>query len=275
MDNSLEPRLPSELEREIFELAARSDPSNRLNYLLTAQRTNIWLEHIIYETVTQVYRAGRADNSLTFPVPSEHRRRVRDLLLGGTVDSALATEALKQCPEVTNLALWCSVTRDTLDIISHLPLRRLSADFYRLMISINRDNTYTRLPLSSFQGLTHLEFSSYCSDWQECRELAELPRLTHLSFNKGAPSVVLRGALAECKAMQVLVWLVFHYDNSPLFECQPKTHVASVKEKRLVHLSQPADAIVSNWLAETRGDKCYWDFAEMIISKRVGKNPVS
>lgn len=52
--------LPTELEREIFETAARMRPGSALDLVLVARKVRTWIQPLIYEMVT----LGTDDTSL-------------------------------------------------------------------------------------------------------------------------------------------------------------------------------------------------------------------
>ncbi|TFK74248.1 hypothetical protein BDN72DRAFT_833579 [Pluteus cervinus] len=232
------PRLPPELEREIFELAARIDRAVCRSLLVVSKRVYLWIEPLLYETIIQDKRSGK---EATFPLPEGKSRYVRNLLLGGTVDWSSTDEILRDCPNITNLAVWCRTTPDCLDIIKNLPLKRLSANFHALtpppppplithligpQVGLGLGfgfggaptfsvETYTTpYPFSHFQTLTHLELTNFCGEWELCSELSMVPGLTHLAFNYQVPLDVLNGALDECRVLEVLVSTTFHYTTA-------------------------------------------------------------
>ncbi|TFK61131.1 hypothetical protein BDN72DRAFT_965335 [Pluteus cervinus] len=273
------PFLPAELEREIFEIAARSlEPPTTKNcndLLLVAKRAQIWVEPIIYETVAY---SNRGSNELQcFPVPQSQRHHIRNLLLSGPIDINFVYSLLRECHNVTNLALWCPVSPTTLEIIITLPLHTLSGNFHGLTVPNHLPlfDTGIRYTISPFKTVTHLEFSNYCSDWDMCAELADLPGLTHLSFNNDVPSAVLKGALEACLGLKVLISLGFHYSDRQLFVFSEKEKYSGLDDIRLVHLSQPASDVMSDWLEEANGGVSFWKVADKVVQERIAKAQIT
>ncbi|KAJ6550181.1 hypothetical protein B0H19DRAFT_1265042 [Mycena capillaripes] len=97
----IDPRLPPELERIVFEIAALSRPTEILNLLLTAHRVKAWVEPILYRYPTptvHILRQAIETKSRAF-----FQHTARHLFLGGSGNTADFEIILTACSQVTNL----------------------------------------------------------------------------------------------------------------------------------------------------------------------------
>ncbi|KAJ7708558.1 hypothetical protein B0H14DRAFT_3642669 [Mycena olivaceomarginata] len=205
-----ERRLPVELERMVFELAAHARTKSIPTLLLVARRVKIWLEPILYSVV--VFSDPIDGHVCLKPVQfssiiqsQEISQHVRHLFasyeLGPHLDLILAS-----CSAVKNLALVPGRWPDLLPFLSTMPLQRLSTAITNVFPAIGVDFAH---PL--FSNLTHLELMDHLNDapWEEWKGLALIPNLTHLAFLFQKSLAIFQGALDACPALQVLVYLYF------------------------------------------------------------------
>ncbi|KAJ7863290.1 hypothetical protein B0H14DRAFT_3444159 [Mycena olivaceomarginata] len=150
--------LPVELEREIFETAALSDPRSILTLILVAHRVKVWIEPLLYRVVSH-----HPSSTPTFGTSA----------LASTVSPDELNAILTKCGNsIVNLGLFHRT----------LPLRRLSADLEPLFGGCAIDMGHR-----VFSRLTHLDlfdindYASPQDDWPA--RFAQLPALAHLSFN--------------------------------------------------------------------------------------------
>ncbi|KAF8649076.1 hypothetical protein AX16_006023 [Volvariella volvacea WC 439] len=236
MAELVEPRLPQELERIIFELAARTDNNKSLPALLrVARRVRDWLQGIIYETIvlkdSDFYK--RSKSSLHHPsrFPSGTQLLYLRKLLVSHMDNAAESEPnwwelLSQCHNIQDLAIWSMSpppADDTLSTLSSLlisplrsvtphGLRRLSMSLVHLFYSCQ-----TSFNHEVFKDITHLEvldFPKGC-EWKEGNNLACLQNLQYFSIGTVdyiglhagplSPTGFLRKCLKECKALDLLI----------------------------------------------------------------------
>ncbi|KAJ7603111.1 hypothetical protein FB45DRAFT_963172 [Roridomyces roridus] len=162
--------LPPELEREIFELAYRLDPSDGLNLKLVAQRVRVWLE------------AAREKEPAFFAA-------VKNLSFAYPVLSTQAVEIVSLCSAVQQLACWINhdETPQLLLLIRQLPLRRLSIE-HEHFVNVLAASALASSPWTL--NLTHLElvFWREANDGvrftqQLVHDLCKLPRLTHVALS--------------------------------------------------------------------------------------------
>ncbi|KAF8656650.1 hypothetical protein AX16_002455 [Volvariella volvacea WC 439] len=232
MVDSAEPRLPPELERVIFEMAAYND-RNRGDILMlmrVARRTRSWLEPILYEIAIFTTSNGESDEEpeykfyRSFPRPPHisQMRYVRHLLLeagGAEEGDEDPNDPLLQCVNLENFAMWGnlrpSVLKNLLALI-HSPHRtvphgllRLSGSLFKLFPNRQIDFNHEVL-----RELTHLDAvgHSSVSEWKEGNNYACLKNLRYLSLS--FPDVyprlkdTVRRCLAECPALEILLILL-------------------------------------------------------------------
>nr|GAT51678.1 predicted protein [Mycena chlorophos] len=213
--------LPVELERIIFEMAARADVGTALKLVRVAHRVRDWVEPIIYQTVVvsrpseelRLFRTERTmfhrrktkaarigPPTLPFIRTLAHRpqdffaRHVHTLHLANLNEFELTT-VLSSCTGVTELG-WqnCPLTPDVAILVDVLKLTRLSidrtfGDFATLQTAITHLDM-TALPpegiLNQFVALTHLSLSAsaiHPPNWREATFAAckKLAILLHIS----------------------------------------------------------------------------------------------
>ncbi|TFK61049.1 hypothetical protein BDN72DRAFT_849987 [Pluteus cervinus] len=266
-DSSSHPRLPPELEREILELATRTDPTNKFQYLLVCQRARAWIEPIIYETVIQINRPGKEfEKQDAVSLPAHRSRHVQNLVLAGIMSSRTALDILRKCPNLTNVALWTHISPEALTILSHTPLRRLSTNFRRLT-----GGNWDPIKIASLRNLTHVEFTDHCGSWDSIEWLTELPNLTHLAFDSDVPLAVMESVLTNLVGLMVLVSLTFHVGEGETMECKERAR-NGFRNRKVVYLSQSSymHRLVVDWVGTARGGLDIWVVAENIIRKRIG-----
>ncbi|KAJ7707208.1 hypothetical protein B0H14DRAFT_3643677 [Mycena olivaceomarginata] len=258
-----ERRLPAELERKIFELAAHARSKSIPTLLLVARRVKTWLEPILYSVFVF---SDPIDGHVCFdPVQfsfliqsQEISEHVRHLFvsheLGPHLDLVLAS-----CSAVQNLALGSSLWPDHLPFLSTMPLRRLSTAIANAFPAIAVDFTH---PL--FSNLTHLELMDRLEDapWEEWKGLALIPNLTHLAFLMQKSLAVFQGALDACPALQVLVYLYFKGIVYEEIHLQPLA-----QDTRFICM--PAPPFASDWQIGARDGDDFWVRAERFIAQRV------
>ncbi|KAK7000973.1 hypothetical protein R3P38DRAFT_1801042 [Favolaschia claudopus] len=109
------PVFPPELEREIFEICALSQPPAIITLLLVAQRVKYWIEPLLYRTMALEYPNKARRNFTSDFVPSSIRAKtpiflqqsIRHLAFCKTNDDldAKADIILAACPRVENLLI--------------------------------------------------------------------------------------------------------------------------------------------------------------------------
>ncbi|KAF8643451.1 hypothetical protein AX16_009007 [Volvariella volvacea WC 439] len=224
-----QPRLPPELERIIFELAARSRKSAALPVLmLVARRVRDWLRPMLFEVV-----ALSSDRYQTIcrwpPYPTaQETHYVKRLLIhyGGyqrphlntLVDPPDFKTFVSHCPNLQDFAIWRHAPDHLLDQLTavlHSPHRTVAPPgfgLFRLSLYLKQlfpDRVDFKHEV--FRDVTHLEVLDGGSaiTWEEGNNYGCLPRLKYLAFTNvtilpGRTEIVTR-CLEECKALKVLI----------------------------------------------------------------------
>ncbi|KAF7366317.1 hypothetical protein MSAN_00887900 [Mycena sanguinolenta] len=253
-----EPRLPVELERQIFELAATSHTPLIPNYLLVARRVKIWLEPILYSVVVfsdplpghVSFDPARLSAAVQSPVISQYVENlcVAHILVRSSLRHLL--RILARCSSIRNLVLVGNHS-DLLPSLSALPLRRLSANLSKAFPS-GIDFTH---PV--FSRITHLHSFDRLHDaqWEEWRGLAAIPNLTHLAFQRQRNLWIYPNVLSACRQVQVLIHLESRL-RTP--EIVPQSVIdALAHDTRFV--SMPAPPITTDWQIGARGGEDFLD----------------
>ncbi|KAJ7778965.1 hypothetical protein B0H16DRAFT_1500619 [Mycena metata] len=257
------PRLPPELERQIFELCASARPVAIPKLMLVAWRVKEWIEPLLYHTI-MVCQSTPVDgyHSLTPETltallrlkPADFfRDSVRNLLLHAVSQSVVAS-VLAVCTGVESL--WAPMASSVLGPTTGLPLKHLYTNFSPLFESVHPGD-----PL--FSQLTHLELIGIVNVGVDIPSiLSLLPKLSHLAFNDEEFTPHCPGVLEQCKSLAVLVSLgnplvpgmAFHEYEQDLS-----------KDIRFVVLFS---SWFKDWQMGVRSNSDYWLRAENFIAQR-------
>ncbi|KAJ7458923.1 hypothetical protein FB451DRAFT_964776, partial [Mycena latifolia] len=213
------PGLPPELEREIFEIAARNHPATIPVLVRIAKRVNVIFHHCVaqggHRIEPMLYRvlcvAWELGNPSRIPLAALRSAmdvkpaaffhdHVRHLQFMGYFPVEDIIKILSVCKNTINLSLSGRSIRDArtlLPFLGVLPLQRLSATLGRLFA------TGTDFSHPLFSQITHIDVPTM--PW-EVAGFALLPRLTHLSFPfPHLANFNCAHALRECRSLRVLV----------------------------------------------------------------------
>ncbi|KAJ7047305.1 hypothetical protein C8F04DRAFT_1246976 [Mycena alexandri] len=278
------PDLPPELEREIFELAARDNRlpakhneyrplakhncedrllakrncEDRLALCLVARRVRHWVDLIFFKMVT-VLDASEASRFLRLIQsnlkPPGFFAAVKILCLTYSRAASHACGILAACTQVEYLACWVDFGGhpDFPQLFSQLPLRRLSMEVTHFL----------RIPLTPsmwFSKLTHLELVAWHDyDAANLSILAHLPRLTHVALNLGFEGKREHAAVvcSSCPLLRVLILIVIN----------PLASRALAQDPRIVLQDRLKD-IVGDWEAPYFGLPDMWDRADTIVEEQ-------
>ncbi|TFK67703.1 hypothetical protein BDN72DRAFT_842717 [Pluteus cervinus] len=102
------PRLPLELEQEIFELAAHRYPEVTVSLTLVAHRVQIWIEKIIYKTISlsTQRKCTLFLRTLDSRPPEFFSSHVKAICLPYFLDTRQASRIVSLCSRVENLGCW-------------------------------------------------------------------------------------------------------------------------------------------------------------------------
>ncbi|KAF7329472.1 hypothetical protein MKEN_00209600 [Mycena kentingensis (nom. inval.)] len=184
------PRLPPELEREVFETAALRHPRSIPRILCVCQRSNGWIEPFLYRVVHSTDEQCVASMARRTPEFISSAVRALCLTSGRTIWSATDIEAtLGNCTNLTHLVLGSRYARRAhLPLLATMRLQRLAVCLHMLFGGRMRVDL-TSTP-TAFASITHLDLYD---DFRTPRDaifipsllstaaqIAALPALTHL-----------------------------------------------------------------------------------------------
>ncbi|KAJ6569584.1 hypothetical protein B0H19DRAFT_1232357 [Mycena capillaripes] len=151
----IEPRLPPDLERIIFELAADGDLQTMLRIILVAHRCRSWIEPILYRSVVM------CQSSWSFPLlvrtiesrPAHYARWIKAIQINPYIipNDPAVTRILTICTGIVHL-VDLSYGRTPFSVLSQLRLEKMC-------LSLNIIDGRTEGPYFShpaFARLTHL-----------------------------------------------------------------------------------------------------------------------
>ncbi|KAJ6569157.1 hypothetical protein B0H19DRAFT_1134724 [Mycena capillaripes] len=279
------PRLPEDLERQIFEIAALENSRTPIPTLLrVARRTHIWLKPLLYRV--WVLSAERNDiyGGVMFLIQERLCRKsiswdfVRHLFMrfkGGAVAVDLV---LSKCTGVQDLVFDCgpSQPRQFLPHLGVMQLRRLGIHMEHMFGTLETMDLRDRV----FASLTHLLILDFDKDaspgvpgttvelWPP--QLALLPRLTHIAFVGSVPAAILHSVLKECTALQVLVslrkWMRYWVYPPQTTPVQTLHRQLRVEDVRFVFI--PFKSLSESWEVGARGGEDVWVCADKFVAAK-------
>ncbi|KAJ7062172.1 hypothetical protein C8F01DRAFT_1136754 [Mycena amicta] len=201
------PRLPLELERIIFELAAWNRSSMSWQLIRVARRVKIWIEPLIYRVslISNDADLQRLQRLLHDHEQSTYaKKHLHHLALSTNVSRAAIKEILSVCTNITDLALWTGDTYPAL-LDEMQALDKLTPALFdgpRGFQLPTKDSEQFR----PFASLTHLDvFSSQPSTLIPFLNM--LPALTHLSFTDDYAPRAITTILSTCERLRILMLL--------------------------------------------------------------------
>ncbi|KAJ7748681.1 hypothetical protein B0H16DRAFT_1552852 [Mycena metata] len=272
-------KLPPDVERLIFETAARLDPTIIPKLMLVAWRVKRWLEPVLYRILFvtpsvilnpkhrfngfQVFNIDIILRVIDLNPPGFLRRLVRSLLFEGMTTRLKPFEVqtvLAECGDATGLYMDFAPGPLLPEVAAMRNLRRLTVSASTLL---------TTGPL--FPHLTHLELieaylpnehSSWALDADDVyTRLPRYPNLTHIAFNTTPHNVVFSQTVHEDRRLQCIVFLVAR--PVVLQASSPFLH-----DRRFVCVQQDPDPR-ADWLRGEDGGEDFWKRAEAFIEARL------
>ncbi|KAJ7053570.1 hypothetical protein C8F01DRAFT_1260550 [Mycena amicta] len=296
MSSDDEPRLPRELEREIFYTAALLHPYAIPTLLRVARRVLIWVEPLLYRTLefgNRPYHVSQLNAASTKP-PEFLARAVRCLVLYGRHDYTAAHGILSFCTGVTGLAVVPGpFVQNLLPVLSTMPIQRFAGYLSQIM-DVTQESppeaiaahpqlrrlTHLDLfdPLSisphaepaiigilpSLPSLTHLVINRGPQFVPHIDAISSLPFLTHLAINGPIGSINtmcewLERILKTCRSLRILVLLAFsRLDVARASRDIPE----SVRDPRLVLSSY------ESWFESVLDGPNYWTVVEDFVARK-------
>ncbi|KAJ6474913.1 hypothetical protein C8R45DRAFT_1160147 [Mycena sanguinolenta] len=271
------PRLPPELERKIFEIAALTRPKRIPTFMLVSKRVRYWVEPLLYRVVfvegrvRLALRAALRDLDLPAFVSSAIQQRshtcflhVRHLFIHRTVDDALVKNWLLACTGITNLFAQFHGTPEVLLSISGFANLQYLTIGDSAFFTVH-DGSVTIVPSPFFPALTHLALwgSGITGTLDHLYlSISLMPQLTHLALFSRAASRV--SHLVLCANVQ-LRCIVFLYTASSL------NGSPLVDDGRFVCIDETAVPYV-DWLRGVVFGEHYWSLADTFLAaRRAGK----
>ncbi|KAJ7255599.1 hypothetical protein C8J57DRAFT_1345280 [Mycena rebaudengoi] len=256
MDSDISPSLPSDLEREIFEMAANRYPETIPALLLVAQRVLQWIEPLLYRTLVFIDHESPWDPAAFCPESAKLAKYVQNMLISVApprVDFAL--RVLSFCSGIRKLTLFGSYPT-MLPALDKMQLRQLSVDLLELFGIPAIDPAR---PL--FGALTHLRLLNSAPELN----FGELPALTHLCLPDRSSLGLISSTLANCSRLRVLVTMfrtrsgLRRYSNLDL----------STDDPRLVLMPLSfEEQCVEDWKLSATGGRDIWLHAENFVARR-------
>ncbi|KAJ7934496.1 hypothetical protein B0H13DRAFT_1855099 [Mycena leptocephala] len=258
------PKLPLELEREIFEYVAVLYPGDIPTLLRVARHVKEWTEPFIYN-VGLPYRLCRSTINVWLPEiegPGFASERRAPSVSGVYRPPGYHAEVPE---DLRSLVEDGRYSEDSLPMLLAMPLRRLAVDLHRLFFDIPS----ICILQSPFLSITHLTLFDDVTAWDPCDHLASLPKLTHLCLWNLVPATLVQKVLERCLRLGLLLNA---RDDFRTFE--PEDYM-SVKDHRFVVI------VIEDWeyewalAAETRGNDIWSHGADFVPSKIVGNTSAS
>ncbi|KAJ7139524.1 hypothetical protein C8R44DRAFT_867665 [Mycena epipterygia] len=245
---SAEPRLPADLERTIFEVAAQGDARTVLQIILVAQRCRAWIEPMLYRSVVV------CQSSWSLPLflrtiearPAHYAKWIKAIQIDPyiTLNDPAVTRILSICTRVVEL-VDLSYGLTPFSVLAQLRLERMCMSLD--VVDGLAEGAYFKH--AAFAHLTHLQVLDPPQRWPHI-PFAHLPSLTHLALQnykieiRPANVPILQRILSTCPLLEVLVVCI------PL--CRPEDQNAQatkllVDDLRLVILSQTLHSSHNLW----------------------------
>ncbi|KAJ6505114.1 hypothetical protein C8R45DRAFT_894504 [Mycena sanguinolenta] len=266
MASESDPRLPLELERRIFEIAALACPTRIPTVMLVARRVKFWVEPLLYRAVFLNYSTThQLLRDLNLPAftadalerrPSNSFRYVGHLFIDDAVKRPTLKSWLLACTGVTNLSAWFNCASDILPSITSLTnIQYLTIDV-RALCS-------TTVPFPLFLTITHLELFDFTRAAEDSVDrvwgnISLIPRLTHLALNPNLQHFLPHAALCGHTQLQCIVFLSPRrsLDGSPLCD-----------DSRFVCIDEDMD-YYEDWLNGAVFGEDYWALADTFLAAR-------
>lgn len=282
-----EPKLPPELERTIFEIAARSRPVTIPKLMLVAQRVHTWVEPLLYRVICVSYTPpidgfprftmDILANALKQKPASFFKDAVHHVFVGFTGEFfhpaffAQIRSFLGACTGITTLYIADIYMAPMLLLrylspmpLCHLTVKATALFDGRLYFTDHafRHVTHLYLPGSLSMGGRGLSTwdSLDGSDPKEWKKgLTSIPHLTHFAFNSPNSRDLVYSALHACPRLECCILLCpLGVDGTPW--------LPGSGDVRFVAASAPDPQ--ADWQYGVVGSEDMWTRAEAVIAGR-------
>ena len=165
---------------------------------------------------------------------------------------------LSACTNVHDLVMrFPARPRTVLPAMRNLRLKRLSANIF--------DLGPERMLHPTFCNITHLEVPLIEAPPARWDPVAKLPKLTHLLIHNGTQPDPIHYCLAHCKALRVLVFLIYFGMAPPNY----LQDLAKIGDERLVLMCcRDPREYRQIWLDGVRGGPDIWSSADLFLLAR-------
>lgn len=289
--------LPMELEREIFEWAARAHCRSAVNLALVAKRFQAWcvdenthllteslrlhrIEPIIYETVVLDYPIVTTTlflRTLKFRPAGFFAQNVKSIYLTSMIPFTQAQKVLSICTGATSIACWADPDPKSdglMPLLRTRPLERISTKLEALCSIETMDTispTRYHISLGTFANLSHIDIVNPPGYFipVEWAWLHVLPALTHLAFGDLFSMDHLHmlelfsELLAECEFLQTLV--VISHDEPFIMELE-KSGLCDLRLVLLPSFHYPR-SLRDYWEGVRQGGPDFWELADQTVQK--------
>ncbi|KAL0953673.1 hypothetical protein HGRIS_004871 [Hohenbuehelia grisea] len=268
------PILPLEIQRDIFELTAKTHKGTAATLARVSRGAQTWMETIIYEVICLSNRRQCSRFMFTIDNRPAHFfvAHVKALLLPYQIHDDQTARILAKCSAVVNLACWApTYPMAVAEVQDALSLRQLTIRMSTLCRIGDTGHTHP-----TFTHLTHLWLIDDCISWMSYTGFHHLRALTHLAldFSAVSPTILARAVaalsliLGQCTTLQVCLLLTHKH------EMEEKLRVLEAEglgDSRLVVLAQRIS--VDNWENTARAEHhrlSSWAIASEVVRRRGG-----
>ncbi|TFK70763.1 hypothetical protein BDN72DRAFT_838590 [Pluteus cervinus] len=188
MPSHLCPRLPRELERDIFSEVFHNGEKHKdvRQLLVVAKRVHEWLMPLVFTAIYVSRKDPWYQRDLWQQKLEDYGHHTRHLCLIPSWSGSETTLFLKSCPNVTNLMIWSGVEESYLEYIAKLPLSALSIN----VSGVDPQAFFSPQMVNQiFHKITRFNAMGVEAAWVEEYIHAEtFPVLTHLAISWDNPT---------------------------------------------------------------------------------------
>ncbi|KAF7304382.1 hypothetical protein HMN09_00840300 [Mycena chlorophos] len=281
----IEPRLPPELERAIFEVAASNNLRVSSNLCFVARRVKAWIEPFLYR-VFLLSNTDHAENfgKLLMKRPDIVKQHVQRVALTDSTSRTQARQILAICTNLLELCFWSSPYPGLLKDMQQLSLTHLSINLSAIFTT-STPRKFELPPqsmLGPFRCMTHLDvFNSNPSALVPFLvNDTFLPCLTHLSFTNTYSRPPIQRILVARPTLRVLAVLQTGARHMHIYADNPRADPVRAAAKDFT-LAEAEDEIddprfcvgqLSNswedWVRGAWGGRDAWVRAEERVTER-------
>ncbi|KIM39507.1 hypothetical protein M413DRAFT_29235 [Hebeloma cylindrosporum] len=266
----LDPRLPLDVERMIFELAVSQHGMKASTQLvLIAKRVREWMLPLMFRVVNQIW-PSRSPGHRLIDVPELLQSRgplVQHLMIDDYSVNGSFQTVLSSCPNICNLAIYLPKSYSERKLYNLSPILQGMKKLTRLSASLP-EASYVDILIQPphFSNLTHLEM--FLASWEErWGVLTKFPKLTHVSVEGNMRAHEIVKLLDDCRHLELLIVVPLSgYFHAPQSE---RDALHAVEDNRLVFL-EPLHYVdvLFDWEKGAHGGLDSWVFAELVIVAR-------